>query len=552
MIKKGESFELDREYGEYLNYLRELAACKYGDHPDVDSLIQDTIMALVVFRGRGGDVKYPKGFLADVMKKNYNSYLRAKYRNNVVLYGFDTMPDIADERGGLDDAEEEKNGEYAAVRRELGRLIGIYREVAVRHYVKGESVERIANELNIPVGTVKSRLASSREQIKEGLKNMETYSSNSFEPKWVSMGIDGGAGLSGEPFSLLSSEIESNLLVLAYENPVSIRELAGALGMPATFVEPIVDKLVNGELMGRTAGGLVYTRCFLMPYADSMGNIPAQEALAEKYAAKVWEIVQRNTAPLTELESFGQMSEKQRATLILFAAVQALQSVAYRGNSGANIPERPNAGHWLAIGTVFEHGQKNGGKYAKSGPVHVSYSDPNSGETCCQMLDFQSSLGDAHWGYYNYENFKYRFSLENILRFYASFLPCGVKPDNDLLYDTAESFEKLYILKRGKDGELGLDIPALTFEEYNTCFLPAVENIKRGLEELLGDELQRLYEQTTRKVPKHVDEREYFIHEGALGAYAVAQITAIIEQGLMPYPVEIGKTPIILVTYKKR
>lgn len=34
--------------------------------------------------------------------------------------------------------------EYEPVRREIGRLISLYREVVVRHYVHGQSVEQIA------------------------------------------------------------------------------------------------------------------------------------------------------------------------------------------------------------------------------------------------------------------------------------------------------------------------------------------------------------------------------------------------------------------------
>lgn len=65
--------------------------------------------------------------------------------------------------------------EYASVRREIGRLISLYREVVVRHYVHGQSVEQIAEALSIPRGTVLSRLSAARSQIKEGLEKMEKY-----------------------------------------------------------------------------------------------------------------------------------------------------------------------------------------------------------------------------------------------------------------------------------------------------------------------------------------------------------------------------------------
>ena len=149
-----------------------------------------------------------------------------------------------------------QNAEYEAVRREIGRLIGIYREVTVKYYVHGQSVEQIATELNIPKGTVLSRLSYARDQIKEGLENMEKYSEISYEPKRIFLGIWGYSGLNKEPFSLIHSAIEENILILAYENPVSIRGIAETMGMPCAYIEPIVEALVKGELMGKTSGGL--------------------------------------------------------------------------------------------------------------------------------------------------------------------------------------------------------------------------------------------------------------------------------------------------------
>ena len=58
----------ERECEELLSYLYELAARKYGDCGDPDSLIQDTILAYVKKKNQGETVEHPKGFLAAVMK----------------------------------------------------------------------------------------------------------------------------------------------------------------------------------------------------------------------------------------------------------------------------------------------------------------------------------------------------------------------------------------------------------------------------------------------------------------------------------------------------
>ena len=76
--------------------------------------------------------------------------------------------------------------------------------------------------------------------------------------------------------------------------------------------------------------------------------------------------------------------------------------------------------------------------------------------------------------------------------------------------------------------------------------------IKEELYDLLSDDLRRLWLKTKNRVPKHVDEAQYFIHAGAMGAYVKAQLLAIVNQNLMPYPVVVGKTPLIYIVYRKK
>ena len=542
--------EFERQCGEYLTYLYEQAEHICSDCAELDMLVQDTLMALVVKLHKGEPVAYPKGFLLAVLKNKYNGWLREKYKKQVVEYCDETLQDSRDVIEEMEQ-EELQSEEYAFVRREIGRLINIYREVIVRHYVHGQTVEQIAMELQIPRGTVLSRLSAGRSQIKDGLANTEKYAQVSYEPKSVALSIIGNVGLQEEPLSLIRSDLESNILILAYENPVSVRGIADTMGMPSAYIEQTIERLIAGELMGMTAGGLVYTRCFMQRYEDSFGDIPAQEKLAETYAAKVWNIVWKQFEPLTKRAEFEKMTEKQKATLILFQMNQMLSETVFKcrpnlENQPKQLPERPNAGRWLASGLIFENGHGRENKYDGSGPVYIGYSKENDGVCNCQMFDCQSVFGDAHWAY---RRLKYNCSLSSILRFYASFLPCEVKTDNVLLYELIPEFEKLGILRRDADGEVRLDIPALTFEEDRTYWKPACEQIKTELSELLTKELTELWHRNKTRVPKHVDEAAFFQYAGMLTVYIKAQLLAIVKQGLLPYPVVVGKTPLIYLNY---
>ncbi|MBE5853668.1 MAG: RNA polymerase sigma factor, partial [Lachnospiraceae bacterium] len=244
MMEFDKDFEKQCEL--YLTYLYEQAEHLYCDCTDLDALVQDSLMALMVKLNKGEKVEYPKGFLSTVLKNKYNGWLREKYKKNIVEYSDEFLShsyNVIEEK----EKKELQSEEYSSVRREIGRLIKIYREVIVRHYVHGQTVDQIAVELKIPRGTVLSRLSSGRNQIREGIVNMEKYSQISYEPKTVALTIWGNVGLKDEPLSLIRSDIESNILILAYENPVSVRGIADTMGMPAAYIEQIIDRLVAGE-----------------------------------------------------------------------------------------------------------------------------------------------------------------------------------------------------------------------------------------------------------------------------------------------------------------
>lgn len=536
-------------YFEYLNYLYDVAKRKYGDCSEIDTLVQDSLVSFIARIRNNEKIDHPKGFLSAVLKNKYNDWLRRKYKNSVVLYEYDKLADMYDE---LSEDKLLRCEEYREVRREIGRLQRIYREVTVRHYVHGHSVEKISEDLKIPKGTVLSRLSTARSQIKEGIENMEKYSQISYEPKYLSVGIEGCPGLSGEPNSLLRTQIEQNILILAYENPVSIRGISDSIGIPCAFVEDIVNRLVAGELMGRTERGLVYTRFYIRKYSDSFGDISAQENVADLYAEKVWEITSRHFEGFNNCQSFLKMSNKQKVTLILTVLFQSLLQIVVKVEKellGKDVrpPERPNGGWWLAKGQIKSADQVRNYKYEWSGPLMVNYFSDNK-EKLCSMLDFQSSFGDTHW---SYPQMKYKFTNQDILRFLASFLDCNVKTNNMFLYELVSDFEKLHFLKRDESGTVTLDVPTLTYDDEEKYINTVFEGLTKELFELLKGDISKLFLNHKNIVPKHVDEYQYYQNTDAANAYILAQLYALVDKNLIPYPVEIGKTPLIYISYRR-
>ena len=551
---------------------------------EADEVVSDTVLAWMQDLRAGKRIENTAGYLRTVFERRLCDYLRRKYRREVEMSDdgtiLETVPDDTDPEERQQILLEEE-----AVRKALGRLAAIYREVVYRHYVKGQRVETIAKALGVPVGTVKSRLSDGRGQMKETVtrhlqgettspsvraageamqkeqKNFTAdtrpYSEVSYAPKRVTIGIWGNVSQKGEPFCYVESLIAQNILVLAYEKPISIRDLSAALGIPTPYVEHEVDILVRGEMMGRTPGGLVYTRIFMQTEEEGLGDVEAQEALAAEIAPALWRVMEEGLAHLWEDETSATCtySPKQTATFRLMLANQMIGNLLFSPEMEMREPDvtpppRPNGGWWLATGTVYEYGTElNAHKYSCSGPVRINYVKPpeREGELPMQMammMDYQSLFGTTHW---NYRRMKYSFGLNEILKLYASFMTDTVKPADHRIFELIPEFEKMRILRRDEGDEIRLDIPAMTLAEWDR-WEAALRSLVPAAMEAVGGPIKALIGRTVNRVPDHVDGRTAYLRAGSTGCLIPATMKALAENGCIP-DVVMGETPVILVVY---
>ena len=204
----------------------------------------------------------------------------------------------------------------------------------------------------------------------------------------------------------------------------------------------------------------------------------------------------------------------------------------------------------MATGTVYEYGQAlYTHKYSCSGPVKVNYVKPPECEGALplqmgMMMDYQSLFGATHW---NYGRMKHSFGVNEILRFYASFMTDEIKPSDPRIYELVPEFEKMHILHRNGDGEIKLDIPTMTFAEWDR-WEAALKALTAAVIEAVGESVKALTTRTVNRVPDHVDGRTTYLHSGAMGCLIPATMKALAENGCIP-DVIMGKTPVILVIY---
>ena len=344
-----------------LDFLLALALQKCGNLSDAQDLTQETMLAALGYVEKGGVIEQVRAFLAGVLHHKYYDMLRAKYRLPVVTVGETERiavweKGIQSSEGNIEPLEQvirEQEAEW--IRREVAYLAKTYRSVIVAHYFHNKSVKQISEELQLPVGTVKSRLDFGRKQVKKGLETMENYKENSYMPQQIMLRCSGRFGMKEEPMSLVEDDVlAQNILILAYQKPVTIVELSKAIGVATAYVEPIVRKLVDGQLMKQMGDNRVYTDFILYDAEDYVKYIHEAEAFVEQYGEAYIKPVKIAIKELKQTDFYSERLE--RFMLIQIAESGCVESMEAIREKPQIFPERPNGGAWIAFGTIYpEH-----------------------------------------------------------------------------------------------------------------------------------------------------------------------------------------------------
>jgi RNA polymerase sigma-70 factor (ECF subfamily) len=138
-----------------------------GPHLDAEDVAQDALVTALrkigSFRGDSAIRTWLYGVTRRVVA---NARRRAAFRRFIGLQDIPEPPDLRD----LSDIEVERLRERRAVQRALDRLKFRQREVLVLVDLEGRTAPEAAEMLQVPTGTIYSRLHNARKQMAEALK----------------------------------------------------------------------------------------------------------------------------------------------------------------------------------------------------------------------------------------------------------------------------------------------------------------------------------------------------------------------------------------------
>ncbi len=142
---------------------------------DAEDLVQDTMLR--AYRGIGGfDGRHPRAWLLTIMRNAQINRVRRK-RPELLRDPDSTMERLADEDSGTADPETQvlEKGYDAAVEKAVAALPEKFRAVLDLVDIQALSYQEAAEILDIPTGTVMSRLHRARKRIRNHLEQSGAY-----------------------------------------------------------------------------------------------------------------------------------------------------------------------------------------------------------------------------------------------------------------------------------------------------------------------------------------------------------------------------------------
>ena len=435
----------------------------------------------------------------------YSDALRKKYRRPTVSL------DALSEEGEEDEYAVLQTDEAAQVRREVTYLTSVYRDVLIRHYFRGQCVEQIASEMGLPAGTVKSRLYAGRQHMKRRMEMNENDSS--VMPMTLHLVNSGSAGRNGEPMSLTEGDlITQNLLIHAYEKPLLPEELARRIGIPTVYIEPILEKLTNAELMVKSDSGKYASDFIIYRPEDSIARLKPQLDFVRCHFEGIWTVLEKMLTDIRRMPEVQTMPVRVRTKLERYAILEALQQFElYKNGVEPDFrfqhKKRPDGGAWTAFAYAFPMGYSSP-EYSEVQEYTVRGGRRTSGGKCgyegaryLRLCEFDTTLWDHPCRFFACGFDVYFEAMPSLL--WCAYR--GIEPKEplpDALVESIPKYCELGLLRK-ENGILRPDVPLLERE----AFARLTEHVRQGTEELdacIGDDFRTFLRGQALEVPPHL------------------------------------------------
>ena len=512
------------EIQNHMDYLFKVALKKCGRFNEAEDLVQEVLLAALQYPKEIQDIR---AWLLMVLNHKYYDMLRKKYKLPII--SIDVLPEEAEP---WEINEDEENTDASIVRREVAYLADKYRTVIVRHYFYGEKIQDIAKDLDIPKGTVLSRLSCGREQMRKGLNMTEAYEKQSYQPERLDIGCSGTPGLNSEPWSVVEDDLlKQNILITAYKEPLTVVEIARSLGIPTAYIENAVNDLVSAELMS-SLGNKYFTDFEITSPEQTLEKLDTEIAFIDEHYEEISDIVKEYNKEIANTDVLNALSDEKAEKLKYYFTLHLFSSAAHMATKNLlssdteEYPERPNGGKWIAYGAKypldFDFSKYRASKYFYGGMREALFKDFLGAKSIdLKVYDSQPQLNKYQRGPIYMDDG----DLAKLLYIISRGIPFEATGFETMFLEDIPHLVECGVLK-----DNNVNIPIITPDEYK-----ALDKIKAAHTKTFADKLCALIKPILPKlrldIPKHLEKRIGEIRKYHTGFFAMAFVRKSIERG---------------------
>lgn len=194
------------------------------------------------------DIENVDAFIWRVAKNTLANFYRDKYAKTTVTLENVNPMELKDALNILDDIVQKET--IGKLQREIAYLSKMQRKILIAYYYDKKKQREIADELGIPVGTVKWHLSNIKNDLKKGMNKMRNMNELKFNPiKFSSVNLCGDVCKSGDAMDMMKTALAQNILYLIYHKDMSVNEIAEALNVSPVYVESEMEHLEENAIV---------------------------------------------------------------------------------------------------------------------------------------------------------------------------------------------------------------------------------------------------------------------------------------------------------------
>lgn len=228
-----------------LDHLYGFCYARTNDSYEAEELCSDIVYELVKASAACGEIGNPYPFIWKVARNVYADFSEKRSRRSAVFYEGDPEK-ILDSAEAME--EEDASEALTLIFRRIAFLTKAYREVMIAFYLDGLSTAEIAKRLNAGEGTIRQRLFSAREKIRNEVEEMKDKYQKPVALDHIDFVIWGTGNPGwGDPRNVCTRQFSRHVVWLCRRTPKSASEIAAELNVPTEYVEEELEILTRGE-----------------------------------------------------------------------------------------------------------------------------------------------------------------------------------------------------------------------------------------------------------------------------------------------------------------